>query len=102
MRKPLLLFRVLSAAAVAAGATLALSAPAGAVSTRAQDQAAAQNAAGGQVTEFADQYNQRYAGQEPLEGATLPNVKLFDAEGNSFELTSTHGKYTVLVFGCLT
>lgn len=56
----------------------------------------------GQVVEFADQYNERYLRQEPPVGETLPNVKLFDAEGNPFELASTRGKYTVLVFGCLT
>ncbi len=56
----------------------------------------------GQVPEFADIYNQQYSAEKPHVGETIPNVKLFDAEGNPFELASTRGKYTVLVFGCLT
>lgn len=56
----------------------------------------------GQVKEFDETYNERYSTQLPLVGATIPNVSAFDAQGKPFELESTRGKYTVLVFGCLT
>ncbi|MDA7978954.1 MAG: hypothetical protein MPJ50_09320 [Pirellulales bacterium] len=55
-----------------------------------------------QVVEFDKMYNQRYAGQKPQEGETIPNVDVFAADGQPFALESTRGKYTVLVFGCLT
>ena len=42
--------------------------------------------------------------QEPLPavGSSLPDVTGWDADGNPFELTRLRGKYTVIVFGCLT
>ena len=38
----------------------------------------------------------------PEVGDPLPDVAGFDAEGHPFELTRLRGKYTVIVFGCLT
>ena len=38
----------------------------------------------------------------PAVGTTIPNVELFDADGNPFRLGQLKGSYTVLVFGCLT
>jgi cytochrome oxidase Cu insertion factor (SCO1/SenC/PrrC family) len=52
--------------------------------------------------EFVDTYNQRHATQKPLVGDTISPVDLFDAEGNRFSTKNLAGKYSVLVFGCLT
>ena len=38
----------------------------------------------------------------PQAGDSLPDITVFDAQGDPFELTSVKGKPTVLVFGCLT
>lgn len=38
----------------------------------------------------------------PAVGDVLPDVSAYDADGKSFKLRSVKGKYTVLVFGCLT
>lgn len=35
-------------------------------------------------------------------GRPMPNVTIFDAKGQPFEMAGLKGKYTVLVFGCLT
>ena len=35
-------------------------------------------------------------------GSPLPDVTMFDSDGNEVPLTSLKGNYTVLVFGCLT
>ena len=35
-------------------------------------------------------------------GSPLPDISIFDADGNAFEMSSLRGKHTVLVFGCLT
>ena len=37
-----------------------------------------------------------------LLNSTLPNVNVFDAQGNPLSTASLRGRYTVLVFGCLT
>ena len=40
--------------------------------------------------------------QSPKIGAKLPELKLFDENGITFNTNSLRGNYTVLVFGCLT
>ncbi len=35
-------------------------------------------------------------------GTPMPKVTVFDAEGKPFETASLEGKYSVIVFGCLT
>ena len=35
-------------------------------------------------------------------GTRLPEVSIFDEEGRPFETKTLRGKYSVLVFGCLT
>jgi|GEM_PF-6356353 len=52
--------------------------------------------------EFVDSYNERILTQPPLVGSTLVDVTAWDADGKPFELGSTRGKHTVIVFGCLT
>lgn len=54
------------------------------------------------VIEFADKYEQMFAKREPLMGSVIEGVSAYDEKGNPFDLESTRGKYTVLVFGCLT
>ena len=38
----------------------------------------------------------------PSIGDPIPELVAFDENGNSFDLASLRGNYTVLVFGCLT
>ena len=38
----------------------------------------------------------------PPVGAPLPDLKCFAEDGSSFKLGNLKGRYTVLVFGCLT
>ena len=38
----------------------------------------------------------------PDVGEMIPNVTVLDEHGDEFELWRLKGKYTVLVFGCLT
>ena len=40
--------------------------------------------------------------QAPKIGAKLPELKIFDENGITFNTNSLRGNYTVLVFGCLT
>ena len=54
------------------------------------------------IVEFTETYDKRFLKRDPKIGTKLPNVKAFDAQGDPFELDSTHGKYMVVVFGCLT
>ena len=35
-------------------------------------------------------------------GSLMPEVTVFDSEGKPFETASLKGKYSVIVFGCLT
>lgn len=55
-----------------------------------------------QRMEFDVQYNSMHENQDPKVGTKLKNVQAFDSEGNEFELSALKGKYSVLVFGCLT
>ena len=52
--------------------------------------------------EWTERYDARFLKQDPQVGATMPEVSAFDSEGKPFQLSSTRGKYTVIVFGCLT
>ena len=52
--------------------------------------------------EFVDQYEKKFAARDPKLGQTMPDASAFDENGNPFELNQTRGKYTVIVFGCLT
>ena len=55
----------------------------------------------GQV-EFVEGMNKEFLTRKPSIGEAIENVKVFDQDGNEFELNSTQGKHTVLIFGCLT
>lgn len=46
--------------------------------------------------------NQRFEQARPRAGEVLPNVAAYEADGTPFRLHSLKGRYTVLVFGCLT
>ena len=46
--------------------------------------------------------NRRFEARGPAVGEMVPDVSFFDADGNKLSLHSLKGKYTVLVFGCLT
>ena len=54
------------------------------------------------IIEFADKYNRDFAEKDPRVGETLPAVSAFDEQGQPFDLDQLKGKYSVLVFGCLT
>ncbi len=51
--------------------------------------------------EFEQTYNENFLRRNKLIG-TKPAVRLIDAQGQPFDLSSAQGKYTVVVFGCLT
>ena len=55
-----------------------------------------------QTAEFVDKYNEKFLKKEPKIGEIVKEVSAFDAKGDSINLSSTRGKYTVLIFGCLT
>ena len=46
--------------------------------------------------------NARFLEADPKIGEPIPDVSLFTAEGDEFNLAAVKGSYTVLVFGCLT
>lgn len=53
--------------------------------------------------EFTERYEQRFAKQKPLVGDTISaDLSAFDGQGKELQLGATRGKYTVIVFGCLT
>ena len=55
-----------------------------------------------QTVEFVDKYNEKFLKKEPKIGDTVKEVSVFDAQGKTMKLSSAQGKYTVLIFGCLT
>ena len=55
-----------------------------------------------QTAEFVDKYNKKFLKKEPKIGDTVKEVSVFDALGKPMKLNSAQGKYTVLIFGCLT
>ena len=55
-----------------------------------------------EVVEFAERYDRQFLKRDPKLGSTVPDLKAWDADGKPFELRSTRGKHTVIVFGCLT
>jgi hypothetical protein len=52
--------------------------------------------------EFADQFNERFAGRKPVVGDTIDNLVAFDEDGAELDFADLRGKYTVINFGCLT
>lgn len=44
----------------------------------------------------------RSSSRLPAVGTVLPDVTVFDAEGNEFSTKTLREHYSVLVFGCLT
>lgn len=57
--------------------------------------------ANAQKPEFETSYNERFLNRNNLIGKK-PDIELFDAQGRPFSFASAEGKYTVVVFGCLT
>ena len=57
--------------------------------------------ANAQKPEFETSYNERFLKRNNLIGQK-PDVELFDSQGRPFSIASAEGKYTVVVFGCLT
>ncbi len=55
----------------------------------------------GMVTED-EVSGQPFQGSGPAVGQSLPDLRVYDAQGREFELSSLKGNYSVLVFGCLT
>ena len=49
-----------------------------------------------------ERVNRKFESTAPGIGEPLPDVTVLDADGREFSLRSLRGKYTVLVFGCLT
>lgn len=54
------------------------------------------------VVEFADRYEKMFASRKPKVGDQIPDIIAFDERGKELSLSSTNGKYRVIVFGCLT
>lgn len=52
--------------------------------------------------EFVDSSNSRFLDQDPKIGSLAPDIQAWDESGNEFQLGSTRGKHTVIIFGCLT
>jgi len=52
--------------------------------------------------EFEEKYNREFRQRDPKIGTTVPDLTAFDEQGEPFAWESTRGKYTVVVFGCLT
>ena len=55
-----------------------------------------------QTSEFVDKYNKKFLKKDPKIGAELKEVSVFDEQGKPLKLSNTRGKYSVLIFGCLT
>ncbi len=52
--------------------------------------------------EFIEMYNRRHLATDPKLDTVLKEVEVFDSKGNAFSTAKLRGKYSVLVFGCLT
>lgn len=52
--------------------------------------------------EFVEGMNREFLSRKPLIGEAYKDVKVFDDQGKAMQLSSTRGKHTVLIFGCLT
>ena len=57
--------------------------------------------ANAQQPEFESSYNERFLKRNNLIGQK-PGIELLDAQGRPFSFARAKGKYTVVVFGCLT
>lgn len=55
-----------------------------------------------QSGEFETSYNKRFLERSPLIGKSMSDVSIFNDKGLPFSLKDAEGKYTVVVFGCLT
>ena len=55
-----------------------------------------------ELVEWTVGYDRMFVDRTPILDDDAPDVGAFDEQGNPFELSDTFGKYTVLVFGCLT
>lgn len=53
-------------------------------------------------TEWTERYDRMFLERAPLLNEEAPDVAAYQQNGEPFQLSSTRGKYTVLVFGCLT
>lgn len=56
----------------------------------------------GQSGSARSRLNRRFSESGPAVGEMLPNLSAYDADRHPFSLRSVRGRYTVLVFGCLT
>lgn len=52
--------------------------------------------------EWTERYDKLFLERTPMLDDYAPDASGFDEAGNEFELSDTQGKYTVIVFGCLT
>lgn len=52
--------------------------------------------------EWTEVYDKMFLKRTPLLDDYAPDVDAFDEQGQPFEFSSTQGKHTVVVFGCLT
>lgn len=48
------------------------------------------------------QQSERQQFRLPKEGTIIPDVTVYDENGNTFSTRELRGQHTVLVFGCLT
>lgn len=55
-----------------------------------------------QKKEFEHSYNENFLKRSSFLNKESPDVEVHDERGNSFRLAQSRGKYTVVVFGCLT
>jgi cytochrome oxidase Cu insertion factor (SCO1/SenC/PrrC family) len=46
--------------------------------------------------------DEEFVQQAPAVGDPLPDVTVYDSQGNEVDTSSLRGHYTVLTFGCLT
>lgn len=56
----------------------------------------------GEIVEFIDRYERRFAAREPKVGDLIEEFEAYDGAGERFQFRRTHGQYRVIVFGCLT
>ena len=52
--------------------------------------------------QWTEVYDKMFVERTPLIGEFAPSAKAFDEHGEKFKMSSLEGKYTVIVFGCLT
>ncbi|MGB7343429.1 MAG: hypothetical protein WBD20_04410 [Pirellulaceae bacterium] len=52
--------------------------------------------------EFESSYNENFLKRSSLLNKKLPDLEVYDEQGNPFRLAQSRGKHSVVVFGCLT